>query len=66
MSSTIHKGLTPSERIERALDNPGPFSHNIIGCILRSVAEKEGYQAANALIDEHDLESEGYKKVDKP
>lgn len=40
-----------------------PYSHNIIGLCLQQVAEKFGNKAANDLIEEFDLESQGWSKV---
>jgi len=62
MSRHTIEGLTPEQRIERALDSKGPYTSNIISCILRSVAQKEGNAEANELIDMYGLESMGYKK----
>lgn len=39
-----------------------PFSHNIIGLTLQTVAKDHGTRAANLLIDEFGLELVGWKK----
>ena len=38
------------ERIEKAIDQSGPYTHNMISLALRSVAEKFGYRWANDLV----------------
>jgi len=39
-----------------------PYSHNIIGIVLSSLAKEEGIEAANSLIDEFSLENKGWRK----
>jgi hypothetical protein len=53
------------EKIEMCLEtiDVKPYSETIIGCRLRSVAEKLGNKEANRLIDDLGLESYGYHKV---
>lgn len=51
------------EKIDEQLDFAGPYSHNLIGLYLNSVAKEFGKAAANKLIDVCDLESFGWKKV---
>ncbi len=40
-----------------------PFSHNIIGMLLREASEKFGDSVANDLIEEFGLERQGWSKV---
>lgn len=56
------KELTYEQRIERALDGNGQYTHNIIGIVLHQVLEKEGQAEVNALIDEYGLDTMGFKK----
>lgn len=51
-------------RLERYADTIGqlPYSHNLISLTLREVAKKLGYEFANRLIDELELEDLGYSK----
>lgn len=51
------------DKIEEQLDFSGPFSHNLIGMYLGSVAKEHGKAAANKLIVECGLEDEGWKRV---
>ena len=44
------------KRIRKALDQAGPYSHNIAGLVLSAVAERFGKQAANELIEEYALD----------
>ncbi len=44
--------------IEYHLSRHGNFTHNILSLCLRSFAEKFGYDFANSLVDEYDLEFE--------
>ena len=44
--------------------NIKPYSHNIIGLALSAIAKNYGNSAANDLIDEFDLESLGWRKVE--
>lgn len=41
--------------IAKTIRRGGPFSHNIVGCVLRMVAKDFGYAQANALVDEFKL-----------
>lgn len=43
-------------KIERAIEQSGPYSHNIVGFVLREVAKAHGTAKANALIDEYGIE----------
>ena len=54
------------QTIEKEIDfvDIKPYSHNIIGLALASLAEKTDNEAANMLIDEFDLESLGWSKVE--
>jgi hypothetical protein len=47
------------EKIERALDQNGQYTHNIIGIVLRMLTIKD----ANKLIDEMCLGDFGFEKV---
>jgi hypothetical protein len=53
------------EKIEECLEtfDTKPYSSNIIGLRLASVARHCGRASANKLIDEFGLEQKGYKKV---
>ena len=53
MADNIYKY---KQRIEKARDQNGPFSHNIIGLTLSQVSQEFGFDVANGLIDEYDLE----------
>ena len=50
------------EKIERAIESNGQFTHNILGLILRKVDGLFGTKVANDLIDEYDLEDYGINK----
>lgn len=50
-------------RNEVGFVNVKPYSHNIIGMTLLSVAEGYGREQANKLIDEFGLEKLGWKKA---
>ncbi len=43
------------EEIEQAIEDRGPYSHNIISCVLRLIASRWGYKETNDFIDEYDL-----------
>lgn len=43
------------EQIQKAIDQDGPYSHNIVGLVLSSVASDYGTAQANELIAEFDL-----------
>jgi hypothetical protein len=47
--------------IQDELLRPGPYSHNIIGIILRKLARERGDEAAFAVIRETGLEKFGWK-----
>lgn len=49
-------GGTPEERIKRAIMQNGQYTHNIISCVLRTVAEKEGVDTANTLVRKFKLD----------
>ena len=53
--------------IDKEVDYVGfkPYSHNIISCALQEAAEKFGYEVANDIIVEFELENLGWSKVDK-
>lgn len=42
-------------KIETAIEQNGPYSHNICSMALLAVAETEGKEAANKLIEEYGL-----------
>lgn len=44
-------------KIETAIEQDGPYSHNICSMALLAVAQAEGKKAANKLIDEYGLEA---------
>jgi hypothetical protein len=44
------------ERIERAMDQDGPFTHNMIGLTLSGLADKVGVKYANELVREFELD----------
>ena len=50
------------EKIERAIESGGSFTHNILGLILREVDKLFGTKVANDLIDEYNLEDYGINK----
>jgi len=41
--------------ITKAIVTDGPYSNNIVGSVLRSVAAEFGNETANDLIDEFDI-----------
>lgn len=41
--------------IEQAIEVDGPYSNNVVGSVLRIVADKFGTDTANDLIDEFDI-----------
>lgn len=49
-------------KIENALMQAGPFTYNMVGMVLASVAKNHGVKEANRLIDEFDLELMGIRK----
>jgi len=58
--------LKARDSIENAMDQNGPYTHNIISLSLRSLAEKGGNKAANDLVDEYELDQEyGIQKVEE-
>ncbi len=42
-----------------------PYSHNIVGLALQAAVEEFGYEIANDLIVEFELENLGWSKLDK-
>ena len=44
------------QKIETAIEQSGPYSHNICSMALMAVAEAEGKEAANKLIEEYGLD----------
>ena len=42
--------------IQKEIDFDGNFTHNIISCILRKLADEYGTKYANEIVDELDLE----------
>ena len=44
------------EDIEEAIRRDGEYSHNVISCVLRIVANEYGYDVANSLVGEFELE----------
>lgn len=52
------------DAINDALDQDGPYTHNIIGLVLSKVFKELGGQpAVNELIEEFDLEPKGWTKA---
>ena len=52
---------------QRIMDEEGyvdikPYSHNIIGLLLRQISEKYGKEEANKAIDECKLRKHGWRK----
>lgn len=43
--------------IEKAIEQDGPYSHNICSLVLAAVYDKLGRKAANKLVDEFDLDT---------
>ncbi len=54
------------QTIEREIDyvDIKPYSHNIIGLSLSALASETDNETANAMIDEFDLETLGWSKVE--
>jgi hypothetical protein len=46
------------------LDRPGGFSHNIISCCLRLIAEHHGKDAANETISDLELDKRGWRTIE--
>ena len=44
-----------SEKIGDTIEQDGPFAHNLVSCILRGIKQSYGTEAANYLVDYHDL-----------
>ena len=44
-------------KIETAIEQNGPYSHNICSMALLAVAEADGMDAANKLIEEYGLDA---------
>jgi uncharacterized protein involved in exopolysaccharide biosynthesis len=51
------------DRIEKALERDGQYSHNMITVALESISKKLGDHVANELIDEYELEELGWRKI---
>jgi hypothetical protein len=45
------------QKIEKAIDQSGPYSHNICSMALLAVVEADGKEAANNLIEEYRLDA---------
>lgn len=57
------KDLSDAKKeIKETIDQEGPYTRNILRCILRIVDKEFGKDVANDLIDEFDLESYGMNK----
>ena len=55
-------------KARKELDNTdfyGPFGHNVVGLILRDVANKVGTKYANELVEEYDLQDIGIYPVEE-
>ena len=51
--------------IQRHIEDPGPYGHNIVTCILTGIAAEHGTDAANQMVDDLDLVNEfGIGKVE--
>ena len=44
------------QKIEKAIEQAGPYSHNICAMALMTVAEADGREAANRLIEGYGLD----------
>lgn len=53
-------------KIEDQLEQCGPYSHNLIGLYLSSIAEHYGTAEANQAIEDLGLEDLGWSKVQEP
>jgi hypothetical protein len=42
--------------IEELIEAPGPYGHNIVSLILRSIATELGYDKANKIVEELELD----------
>ncbi len=52
------------QKIEKAIDQAGPYSHNICSMALLAVAQADGKEVANRLIEEYGLNAlYGIQKV---
>lgn len=52
------------QTIERAIDQNGPYSHNVCSMALMAVAKADGKKAANKLIEDYGLDAlYGIQKV---
>lgn len=52
------------QQIVKAIEQDGPYSHNIVSSVLRSVSNEFGANVANGLIDEYELDEVfGIQKV---
>lgn len=45
-----------SDRIQNAIDSHGPYSHNMIGAVLRDLSSSWGYEHANKLVRDFELD----------
>lgn len=46
-----------SADIQKHIEDPGPYSHNIISFKLRTVARDFGFDVANKMVDDLELDS---------
>jgi hypothetical protein len=60
---TKHERRLVEERIERAMESGGAYSHNIIGLALSRVADDYGDKAANELIEQYRLTRYGFRPL---
>tara|TARA_B100001939_G_C16493660_1_gene426583 strand:+ start:332 stop:550 length:219 start_codon:yes stop_codon:yes gene_type:complete len=56
------------DKIEKEVDyiDVRPFSHNIVGLVLREISEEFGQDRANEAIEHFNLELFGWSKVEAP
>ena len=52
-------------REEKPFVDLKPYSHNIISLTLQQIAKEYGYDAANNIIKELELEKKGWRKEDE-
>lgn len=45
-----------TEQIQEQIDDPRQFSHNIISCVLRQLAQEVSQEASNQIVDDLELE----------
>jgi len=54
------------DRIEQAIKQNGPYSHKVVGLALSALARECGFEAANNLVEEYDLDDlYGIQKVER-